>query len=214
MSTKTRWRRRKEARPGEIIDAALTLFAQHGFNATKLEDVAAEAGVSKGTVYLYFGSKEALFRAMVEEMIIPVVARAEANAAEFQGSQTELVRQLVYEWWRSVGKTRLANMPKLMVSEAAHFPELARFYVDNVVRRARKLLEDALHKGIENGEFRQCDVKCAARALLFPLVFSVIWEKSLAQYDSEKYEMDACIDTHLSIFLNGLSKKSGEVYHA
>ncbi len=213
MQPKTRWRRRKEARPGEIIDAALNLFVQHGFSATRLDDVAAEAGVSKGTVYLYFDNKESLFRAMVQELIVPVVAQAEEHAAQFQGTQTELIRMLVHSWWDNVGKTRLANMPKLMVSEAAHFPELARYYVDNVVKRARKLLEDALYKGIEQGEFESCDVKSAARILLSPLVFSVIWEKSLAPFDSDDYDIATYIALHLDIFFNGISLDSGVTEH-
>lgn len=200
-----RWRRRKEARPGEIIDAALDLFVKNGFSATKLDDVAREAGVSKGTVYLYFDSKEALFRAVVQNIIIPKVAEAEETAAQFKGSQKDLIKMLVYGWWQTVGKTRLANIPKLMVSEAAHFPELAEFYVENVVRRARKLLENALEKGMQEKEFAVRDVKSAARVLLSPLVFAVIWDKSLAPYDSETYDIEAYIDLHMELFFKGIS---------
>lgn len=207
---KCRWRRRKEARPGEIIDAALDMFVQKGFAATKLSDVAREAGVSKGTVYLYFTSKEDLFRAVVQEIIIPEVEKAESRAAQFKGSQKELIKMLVRGWWETVGKTRLANMPKLMVSEASNFPELAEFYVENVVSRARKLFEAALEKGIENGEFKPCDVKSAARLLLAPLVFSVIWEKSLAPFDKETYDMQQYVDLHVELFFEGiLSVKNG-----
>ena len=102
-----RWRRRKEARPGEIIEAALELFVTNGFNGTRLDDVARLAGISKGTLYLYFSSKEDLFRAVVQQIIIPEVEKAEQHAAQFKGSQRELISTLLMNWWYSVAKTRL-----------------------------------------------------------------------------------------------------------
>jgi len=167
--------------------------------------VAREAGVSKGTVYLYFDSKEALFRAMVQEIIVPEVIKAETAAARFEGSQADLIKFLVHGWWEVVGKTRLASIPKLMVSEAAHFPELAEFYIENVVSRARKLLENALSRGIERNEFRTCDVKSSARLLIAPLVFAAIWDKSLAPFDRESYDIELYIQLHLDLFLSGIA---------
>src|SRR6266446_5005945 len=111
---KPRWRRRKDARPEEIISAALEVFADRGFAATKLEDVARRAGVTKGTIYLYFENKEALFKS-------------------FPGSARELFERLVREYWRLVGETSLVGIPKLMMAEANNFPELARFYYEEVV---------------------------------------------------------------------------------
>ena len=125
LSDNSRWRRRKASRPGEIIEAALDLFVVNGFSATRLEEVAKLAGVSKGTVYLYFDSKEDLFRAVVQQIIIPEIEKAEQKATEFKGSQRELLTLLILNWWNVIGKTRLAGIPKLMISEAANFPELA-----------------------------------------------------------------------------------------
>jgi len=201
----SKWRRRKEARPAEIIDAALELFVANGFNATKLDDVARRAGVSKGTVYLYFESKESLFREVVKQIIVPEVAKAEQTAANFVGSQRELLKLLIVNWWEVVGKTRLAGIPKLMVSEAANFPELAEFYLENVVARARNLVVKGIKKGIENGEFKPCDPIATTRLLLAPLVFAVIWDKSLAVYDKEDYDTDEYIKTHTNIFFDGLA---------
>ncbi len=202
-----RWRRRKEARPGEIIEAALDLFVTSGFNATRLEDVAKRAGISKGTLYLYFRSKEDLFRAVVQQIIIPEVEKAEQHAASFTGSQQELLTHMINNWWNVIGKTRLAGIPKLMVSEAANFPELARFYVKNVVSRARKIMTDAIQKGIEQGEFRTCDPNSASRLLIAPLVFAVIWEKSLAPFDSQTYDVEDYIRSHINFFFDGISAK-------
>lgn len=200
-----KWRRRKEARPAEIIDAALDLFVANGFSATKLDEVAHKAGVSKGTVYLYFESKEALFREVVKQIIVPEVEKAEQKAADFSGSQTELLTTLIRNWWQAVGNTRLAGIPKLMVSEAVNFPELAEFYIESVVSRARNLIANTIRKGTENGEFRDCDPVATTRLLIAPLVFAVIWEKSLGAYDQEEYDVEEYLRLHIDIFLKGLS---------
>ena len=202
-----KWRRRKESRPTEIIDAALDLFVANGFSATRLDDVAHKAGVCKGTVYLYFESKEALFREVVKQIIIPEVEKAEQAAAKFVGPQRELLKRLIVNWWEVVGKTRLAGIPKLMVSEAANFPELAEFYLDNVVCRARNLVTRGISDGIANGEFKPCDPVATSRLLLAPLVFAVIWDKSLAAYDKESYDVDEYIRLHTTIFFDGLVAK-------
>src|SRR5213592_4776503 len=105
---KPRWRRRKNARPEEIISAALEVFADRGFAATKLEDVARRAGVTKGTIYLYFENKEALFKALVRETIVPIIAQGEALAQSFTGSARDLFEQLIREYFRLVGDTPLS----------------------------------------------------------------------------------------------------------
>src|SRR2546422_6941055 len=137
---KPRWRRRKNARPEEIITAALEVFADRGFAATKVEDVARKAGVTKGTIYLYFENKDALFKALIRETIVPVIAQGEALAQSFTGSARELFERLVREYWRLVGETAPAGIPKLMMAETAPFPELARFYHYEVVTRGHRLL--------------------------------------------------------------------------
>jgi len=200
-----RWRRRKESRPGEIIEAALELFVANGFNATRLEEVAKLAGVSKGTVYLYFDSKEDLFRAVVQQTIIPEIEKAEQRAAEFMGSQRELLTLLIQNWWNVVGKTRLAGIPKLMISEATNFPEVAEYYLDKVVNRVRKLIKNSILIGIEQGEFKSSDPIITTRLLMAPMLFAVIWEKSLAPFDSENYDLESYIQLHLSVFFDGIS---------
>src|SRR5256886_11276917 len=119
--SKPRWKRRKDARPGEIVAAALEVFGERGFAATKLTDVARRAGVTKGTVYLYFDSKEALFKAVVRETIVPVIAKGEALAQSFTGSARELVERLVREYWRLVGATAVGGDPKRIMGRRATF---------------------------------------------------------------------------------------------
>ncbi len=201
----SRWRRRKESRPGEIIEAALELFVANGFSATRLDEVAKLAGVSKGTVYLYFDSKEDLFRAVVQQIIIPEIEKAEQKAAQFQGSQRDLLMMLMMTWWNIIGKTRLAGIPKLMISEAANFPELAEFYLEKVVSRARNIIKKGIAVGIQTGEFKPSDPVITTRLLMAPMLFAVIWEKSLAPYDQEKYDLDDYLELHLSTFFEGIS---------
>ncbi len=126
-------KRRKEARPSELLEAALSLFVEKGFAATRLEDVAAHAGVSKGTLYLYYENKDALFKAVIQEGIVPVIAENEAIAARHSGCSFDLLELLLENWWTKIGQTAFAGIPKLMVAEARNFPELASFYYENVI---------------------------------------------------------------------------------
>ena len=144
-------KRRKEARPGELTAAALALFVEKGFAATRLEDVARRAGVSKGTLYLYFDSKESLFKAVIREGIFPVLAENEAIAAQHAGSSFDLLARFLDNWWAKIGQTAFAGIPKLIVAESSNFPELARFYYENVILRGRALVGGALERGMASG---------------------------------------------------------------
>src|SRR5256712_2127777 len=177
---KPRWQRRKDARPAELVAAALEVFVEKGFAATKLADVARRAGVTKGTVYLYFDSKEALFKAVVRETIVPVIAQGEALARSFTGSARELVERLVREYWRLVGETALAGIPKLMMAEAATFPELTRFYYDEVVARGHRLMAGVIERGVKNGEFRPVDVMLAPKLAMSPLMHATVVRRGVA----------------------------------
>ena len=130
---KPRWERRKDARPQELLDAALDHFVARGFAATRLDDVAKSAGVSKGTLYLYFSSKEELLKAVVRESIVPLIGQAESVIEQFEGSSEELFRLVIHTWWDNVGASKLSGLPKLMMAAAGNFPELARFYQEEVV---------------------------------------------------------------------------------
>ena len=199
-----RWQRRKAERPGEIIDAALELFVAKGFMATRLDEVAQRAGVSKGTLYLYFENKEALFKAVVETLVLPEIERTEQYIQAFDGSAAELIAQLVKQWWESVGESQLCGLPKLIISEAGNFPDLASFYVEQVIGRIRRVIAELIKRGITTGEFKPCDPAYAARLLLAPMVFAAIYQHSLLPYDNEPFEVPAYLDNHLDIFLHGL----------
>ena len=139
-----RWQRRKDARPPEILAAALASFAERGFAATRLEDVAARAGFTKGTIYLYFPNKEELFKAVVRGNLVAHLKRFKQLAASQEPASSLLRRLTVYRV--EVISTPVSAITKLVVSEASNSPDLARFYLDEVVRRGRDVVEALLRR--------------------------------------------------------------------
>ena len=200
-----RWQRRKQARPAEIVAAALDVFVERGFAATKLEEVARRAGVTKGTVYLYFESKEALFKAVVRETIVPIVARGEQMVAQHHGSAADLFGELVRKWWELIGETSLSGIPKLMMAEAGNFPVLARFYYDEVISRGQRLMASVLERGIKSGEFQRLDVKLAVKLAMAPVLHAANWRHSFALCTPEGLDVAKYLDHHIHIFLRGIA---------
>lgn len=203
--TSSRWQRRKEDRPDEILSAALELFTEKGFAATRMDDVAKLAGISKGTLYNYFESKESIFHAVVQELIAPQIEAFESMIASYDGPTDYLLRQLMRTWWTRVGETKLSAIPKIVISESGNFPELAQYFVDNVVKRARKLFTDIISKGVVTGEFNTVEPQTVARLIIAPLVYATIWKHSLQPFDSD-YLADEYIDMHIKFILKGLIK--------
>jgi len=204
MPDPRRWSRRKEARPAELLSAALGLFVERGYAATRLDDVAKRAGVSKGTVYLYFPGKEDLFKAVVREALVPLLERGEKMVADHRGSAIDLIRELVRGWWEGFGLTPHAGIPKLMVSECRNFPELGKFYVDEVITRGHKLVRAAVRRGLDSGEFRCIDPDYAARLVFAPLVLMVIYRHSFDFCSASGLDPDAYVEQHLDILQRGL----------
>lgn len=201
-------RRRKDERPSELIAAALDLFVERGFAATRLDDVAARAGVSKGTLYLYFESKEALFKAVIEEAIVPLLASAEDVIANDQGTSIDLLRRLLLGWWEQIGATRLAGVPKLLIAEARNFPAVAQYYHDTVMVRGRALLRTLLKRGIERGEFRPLDLETAIDVIYAPLMMLVVWRFSMCFCGTE-IDPDTYLKTHFDLLVQGFCQPKG-----
>jgi AcrR family transcriptional regulator len=209
MPSETQSRRRKECRPSELTAAALALFVEKGFSATRLEDVAARAGVSKGTVYLYFASKEELFKAVINEGILPALAEGQSVVAQHDGDTTSLLYAIVHGWWRLIGNTPLAGVPKLMISECRNFPDVAQYYFEQVIVPFRRLVGNVIERGIERGEFSPVDVEAAIEAVLAPLLMMVIWRFSMAACcRATPLDPHQSIDQHLAIVLNGLVRRT------
>jgi AcrR family transcriptional regulator len=171
--------RRKEARPGELLNAALDLFVEKGFSATRVEEVAARAGVSKGTLFLYFQSKEDLFKAVVRENIANQFPAWHEEFKTFQGSSADMLRYTLVAWWERIGKTRLSGITKLVMSEAQNFPEIANFYQEEVIQPGNALIRGILERGVKRGEFRQLDTEQAIHAVVAPMIFLMMWKHSM-----------------------------------
>lgn len=170
--------RRKEARPGELLDAALDLFVEKGFTATRAEEVAARAGVSKGTLFLYFQSKEELFKAVVRENISGRFKEWNEEFETFEGTAAEMLSYCMTSWWERVGATRASGITKLMMSEAGNFPEITAFYQQEVIQPGQTLIRRIMQRGIDRGEFRAMDLDYAIYSVIAPMIFLVLSKHS------------------------------------
>ena len=199
--------RRKQARPGELLEAALDLFVEKGFAATRSEEVAARAGVSKGTLFLYFPSKEELFKAVVRENVVRHQTEGAEEIARFDGPTSALLEFLMLEWWRRYGATKASGISKLVMSEASNFPDLARFFQDEVVTPGNAMIRSVLQRGIDRGEFRPVDTNLAVHSVLAPLLFLVTWKHSMAPCcpSSEHIDPETFIRHHSELLVRGLS---------
>lgn len=202
--TKPRWERRKDARPQELLAAALTLFVERGFAATRLEDVAGKAGVSKGTLYLYFDNKEDLFKAVIRENLSPVLNDAQSMIDSYQGPTEQLFRDFVLGWWQRVGDTPLSGITKLMMSEAGNFPEVARFYHEEIIERSQRLLVALLERGVARGEFAPLDLRHAHMVIVAPMLTLMLWKHSFGLCRVETVASRDYLDCYIALMTKGL----------
>lgn len=186
------------------MSAALDLFVERGFAATRLDEVAARAGVSKGTLYLYFSSKEELFKAVIRSGIVPLIEHGERLLDEHRGTSSQLLREIMFNWWEAVGATKLGGIPKLMFSECRNFPEIGKFYYDEVISRGHLLVQTVLERGMKSGEFRSMDANYAMRMILAPLTYLLLWRHSFDFCDSKRVDPERYLDQHLDMVVNGL----------
>ena len=201
----TRWRRRKDARPAEILDAALAVFAEKGFSAARMDDIAQRAGVTKGTIYLYFESKDAVFRGLVQESIGATIQAATAAAESFDGSAADLLRMVLRGIGTFICESDRIVLPKLFIAEAGNFPALAEFYRREVVDRGLGLLTSVIARGIARGEFRAVEPEHVARICIGPLLVAVFWRTTFAKFDTVPYDLQGLIETHIDVLLRGLA---------
>ncbi len=204
QETKPRWERRKDARPQELLAAALGQFVERGYAATRLEDVARRAGVSKGTLYLYFANKEELFKAVVRETIVQPIGEAEQEVANFPGHSGELLRIILMRWWERIGATELAGITKLMMAEANNFPDLARFYDEEVITRGNALISSVLARGVQRGEFRPLDPLVMTPVLTAPVLMLMMWTHAFMPCDTCPLDPIAYMDAFIDVSLRGM----------
>lgn len=199
--------RRKDARPAELLDAAMALFVEKGFAATKSEEVAAHAGVSKGTLYLYFPSKEELLKAVIRHTLMADIARGAERLAQESGPTGELLVELMTDWWTNVYDSPSSAIFKLVMTEVRNFPEIGDFYLHEVIEPGHRLIGGLVQRGIDRGEFRPVNVDGVVHSIVLPMVMLCL----------HKHSMGACgfadplltspapfIRQHLDLILNGL----------
>jgi len=199
--------RRKAERPSELLDAALQLFVEKGFAATKTEDIARLAGVSKGTLYLYYTSKEDLLREVISQRVSTRIADGMARAAAHEGSATELMRTLLVDWWTQTLESDASGVFKLVVSEVRNFPEIGELWANEVALPGSQLIGSMVQRGIDSGEFRPVDVHCVVHSIVLPLVMLCVHRHSLGACDCPGMSMEPqdFIRAHIDLVLRGLA---------
>ena len=200
-----RWERRKEARPAELLASALELFVEKGYAGTRLDDVAHRAGVSKGTLYLYFENKEVLFKAVVRESVVARISETADHIERFDGPSAALLEHVIRSWWTEYGDKTAGGISKLMLAESNNFPEIARFFLEEVIDPWHALLERAVRRGVERGEFRPVDIEMTVRALAAALVMLSLWKCSFGPCSQKPVDAAAYIDVTVDTFVTSLT---------
>ena len=199
-----RWRRRKQARPGEIIAAALAVFSEKGFAGARLDDIAARAGISKGALYLYFATKEDLFHAVVAEAFAPNLAAVRQAAESFDGAFADLARFVVPNLARLAVDAGAGGVLKMVIGESRNFPTLARVWHDALVAPGLATVAGLIERAQFNGEVKPGDPRVYAIGLIAPVVLGVIWGETFAPVGAPAFDLGALAHQHVETVLAGM----------
>lgn len=197
-----RFQRRKEDRPAEITEAALEAFAEKGYAATRVDEVAKRAGVSKGLLYLYFKTKEDLFKAVIKSFVSPRIDALIRNIEGTELTAEEFIRGPFLTFARSIPKSPVRVLIRLMIAEGPKHPDLVQWYWDNVVSRAIEALRALIRKGIDNGEFRSSALLEFPQLLVSPVFFSTVF--SLVFRKQMTLDTDRFIEAHVDMVLDSI----------
>ena len=199
-----RWRRRKAERPGEILAAALEVFARKGFAATRLDEIAAQAGVSKGALYLYFDTKQALFRAVVDTLATPDLEPARQMAARYQGRFAELAPLILALLAKLAGPGPLPAAAKMVLAESRNFPDLAQAWCERVVSAAVDLVAEMIAGAQARGEIGPGDPRIHALSLVGPLMAAMLWREAFTPIGAAPFDLQALAEQHARTALRGM----------
>ena len=205
-----KFRRRAEARPDEVLDAALDLFIENGFAATRVDDIAKRAGLSKGAVYLYFPSKEAIIEALVRRALVPVASNAAAFVESFEGDPRIAITTVMTMLAGAVANPRFLAIPKLVVREVVNFPELAAMYRRELLDRALPVMEGLIRRGIDNGYLRPVDPALTIRSVVGAFMAHLVLAEVFGVVPADGLALDRLVANHLTIIFEGLSLKPGD----
>ncbi len=196
--------RRKDARPHELLEAALALFVEKGFASTRTEEVAQRAGVSKGTLYLYYPSKEELLKAVIAHYLSARIADTAEEVRRIDGPMAPVLREMLVGWWQHTYASPASGTFKLIISEVRAFPEIAEFYVREVIEPGHELVGTVLRRGIASGEFRAVNVESAVHSLLLPMVMLCTHKHALGACTQHSIDAEKFIADHVELVLSGL----------
>ena len=198
--------RRKAERPQQLLEAAYTLFTTRGLAATRTEDVAQLAGVSKGTLFRYYPSKDELFKAVIRHYLVEVIDASRDLSDQWQGSTDNLLKLLAHTWWQRFGQSHAAGIFKLIVAEVGNMPELAQFYVDEVITPTYLLVSRVVQRGIDRQEFRPVEVTAVVQALMATAQFLVLYPQCTATclHNPMPLEPERFMNTQIDLLLSGL----------
>jgi AcrR family transcriptional regulator len=197
-------RRAPAKRPGEILEAALALFVEKGFASTRLDDVAARAGLSKAAIYLYFEDKTALFQGVVQQAIGGNLLTVEELARAHQGPVATLIPAILDFMASRVEDTPMASIAKVVIAESRAFPEIGQFYLKEVIGRGIPIFEELIARGVESGEFRKVDPMLTVRSLIGPMLLSIIWKTVFEPIGAERLDARALARHHADLMLHAL----------
>lgn len=193
-----RFQRRKEDRPQEITDAAFRVFAEKGYAAARVEEVARRAGVSKGLLYLYFKTKEELFKAVVRSVVMRRVDALLVAADETRLSAEEFIRGPLLEFMKRVPGSPVAVVIRLLIAEGQRHPDLVDYYWQNVVARGLATISRLIERGVERGEFRRTAVSDLPQLLIAPVMVSVVWK---ILFTKQSLDTDKLMETQTEMIL-------------
>jgi len=207
METRTETRRRRKAeRPHEILEAAFLEFSRNGYAMTTLDQIAERAGVTKGTIYVYFASKEQLFISMVRELMKATLDTVQDMFERHDGSTADLLRaQFSFIYQHLVEDRRRREVVRMLISEASRFPELADRYHQDIHRPCLDMLQKAIQRGMDRGEIRRSAVTDCPLVIIAPIALVDLWMMMFD--DRHPLDLKSYFDAHLELVLNGLLAK-------
>jgi AcrR family transcriptional regulator len=204
MTSDPKWRRRKDARPSDIVAAALTVFGEKGFAGARIEEIARRAGVSKGTVYLYFETKSDIFRAVVHDAITPNIEEVKRTILALDLPFARIVPMLLPRFAQLVTELPVGAVVKMVVGESRNFPELAKVWHDEVVQQGVGLLSALIERGQARGEIRPGDPRIHAFSIMGPMLLGVLWRETFTPVGGAPVDLSAIAHQHAETILGGL----------
>jgi AcrR family transcriptional regulator len=210
IDAQPKWNRRKDARPGEIIDAAMDVFVERGFAAAKLDDIARRAGIAKGTLYRYFETKEDIFRAVARHAIATNLQAIEAAGVSVNGSLTDLVALLLRRVADNTGDSRIPAIARMVIGESQTFPDLARIWHDDVAARVLDLVAGIVVRAQERGEVQPGDPRLFAFSIVGPMISALLYHQLFGSFSAQAPDLNALAAQHARTVLHGLLTPTGK----